>query len=211
MGAFGPNQFIAPYESASYPVTGTDICGKTISGDVFVEVQYLFSNFTVSATETENRYQFFGAPSPECDECIYAWDFGDGSTSDEANPLHTFDGLSDYEVSLQVTNAIGCTDIAYTLINGPVLLYIPNAFTPNNDGINDVFRVIGSSIERFEILIFNRWGEKVYESTDINQVWDGSHEGGNYYVPNDIYQYVVKVKGFDTDAFERSGTVSVMR
>lgn len=211
LGAFGPNQFIAPYESAAYPITATDICGKTISGDVFVEVQYLFSNFTVSATETENQYQFFGAPSPECDECIYAWDFGDGSTSDEANPLHTFDGLSDYEVSLQVTNAIGCTDIAYTLINGPVLLYIPNAFTPNNDGINDVFRITGSSIQRFEIIIFNRWGEKVYESTDINQVWDGSHEGGNYYVPNDIYQYVVKVKGFDTDAFERTGTISVMR
>ncbi|MGF1565680.1 MAG: choice-of-anchor L domain-containing protein [Flavobacteriales bacterium] len=211
LGAFGPNQFIAPYESAVYPITATDICGKTISGDVFVEVQYLFSNFTVSATETENQYQFFGAPSPECDECIYAWDFGDGSASDEANPLHTFDGLSDYQVSLQVTNAIGCTDIAYTLINGPVLLYIPNAFTPNNDGINDVFRITGSSIQRFEIIIFNRWGEKVYESTDINQVWDGSHEGGNYYVPNDIYQYVVKVKGFDTDAFERSGTVSVMR
>ncbi len=211
LGAFGPDQFIAPYESAVYPVTATDICGKTISGSVFVEVQYLFSNFTVSETDTENQYQFFGAPAPECEGCIYAWDFGDGNTSDEQNPIHTFDGLSDYEVSLQVTNAIGCTDIAFTLINGPVLLYIPNAFTPNNDGINDVFRVTGSSIERFEIVIFNRWGEKVYASDNLNGVWDGSHEGGNYYVPNDIYQYVVKVKGFDTDAFERTGTIAVMR
>lgn len=211
LGAFGPDQFIAPYESAIYPVTATDICGKTISGDVFVEVQYLFSNFTVSATDTDNQYQFFGSPAPECEGCIYAWDFGDGITSDEQNPLHTFDGLSDYEVSLQVTNAIGCTDIAYTLINGPVLLYIPNAFTPNNDGINDVFRVTGSSIERFEIVIFNRWGEKVFESDDLNRVWDGSHVGGSYYVPNDIYQYLVKVKGFDTDAFERTGTIAVMR
>jgi gliding motility-associated-like protein len=210
LGAFGPDQYIAPYQSNTYSVTATDICGWSASEQVFVEVQYLFSNFTVSPTDVDNQYQFFGNPSPSCPGCQYLWDFGDGNFSDEANPLHTFDGLSDYTVSLQVTNEIGCTNTAYTLINGPVILYVPNAFTPNNDGINDVFRVYGNGIMRYEITIFNRWGEKVFQSNDINQVWDGSHKGGDYYVPNDIYHYVIKVKGFDTDAFERSGHISVM-
>jgi len=211
LGGSGTDQYISPYQSNSYPVTATDICGESISGSIFVDVQYLFSNFTVSSTDVDNQYQFFASPSPSCPGCEYLWDFGDGSFSDEPNPIHTFDGLSDYTVSLQVTNDIGCTNTAFTLINGPVILYIPNAFTPNNDGINDVFRVEGNGIARYEIVIFNRWGEKVFESNDIEEVWDGSHNGGSHYVQNEIYQYVIKVKGFDTDAFERSGHISVMR
>lgn len=207
----GPEQYITPYQSATYPVTATDICGASISGEIFVEVQFLFSDFTVSSLSNENQYQFFANPAPSCPGCEYLWDFGDGTFSDEENPIHTFDGLSDYTVSLQVTNAIGCTNTAYTLIQGPIILYVPNAFTPNNDGINDVFQVKGNGIMRFNIKIFNRWGEKVYESDDIDEFWDGSHAGGEYYVPNDIYTYVIEVKGFDTDAIERVGHISVMR
>lgn len=211
LGASGPDQYISPYQSSTYPITATELCGKTISGEIFVEVQYLFSNFTVSTLTDDNAYQFFASPSPDCPGCQYLWEFGDGNTSTEENPVHVFDGLSDYTTSLQVTNAIGCTNTAYTLINGPVILYVPNAFTPNNDGINDVFRVTGSSIARYNIQIFNRWGEVVFESDNIEEVWDGSHQGGTHYSQNDIYSYVIKVKGFDTDAFERSGHISVMR
>lgn len=207
----GPDQYITPYQSAVYPVTATDICGASISGEVYVEVQFLFSDFTVSSLSGDNQYQFFANPAPSCPGCQYLWDFGDGNFSEEENPVHTFDGLSDYTVSLQVTNAIGCTNTAYTLIQGPIILYVPNAFTPNNDGINDVFRVNGNGIMRYNIKIFNRWGEKVFESDDIDEVWDGSHVGGEYYVPNAIYTYVIEVKGFDTDAFERVGHISVMR
>lgn len=210
LGAFGPDQYIVPYQSGVYNVTATDICGATITQSVYVEVLYLFSDFTVTSLD-ETSYQFFANPSPVCDDCEYLWDFGDGTFSDEPNPMHTFDGLDDYTTSLQVTNSIGCTNTAYTLINGPVILYIPNAFTPNNDGLNDVFRVYGNGIVKFSIQIFNRWGEVVYESDDINAVWDGSHKGGDYYGQNEIYNYVVSVKGFNTDAFERVGHISLMR
>lgn len=210
LGAFGPDQYISPYQSGVYNVTATDICGATITQSVYVEVQYLFSDFTV-ATLDETSYQFYANPSPTCNGCIYQWDFGDGNFSTEANPVHTFDGLDDYTTSLQVTNEIGCTNTAYTLINGPVILYIPNAFSPNNDGINDVFRVHGNGIAKFSIQIFNRWGEVVYESDDINAVWDGSHKGGDFYGQNEIYNYVVNVKGHNTDAFERVGHISLMR
>lgn len=210
LGSFGTEQTIAPYNSANYSVTATDICGASITGSVYVEVQYLFSDFTVSNLG-ENSYQFFANPAPFCEQCIYAWDFGDGNFSDEADPLHTYDGLSDYTATLTVTNGIGCMNSASTILNGPVILYVPNAFTPNNDGINDVFRVQGSSLLRYNIKIFNRWGEMVFESDDVNEVWDGSHSGGSHYVQNEVYQYVIEVKGFDTDAQEFTGHISVMR
>lgn len=210
LGSFGEDQYITPWNTQNYEVIATDICGEEISADVTVEVQYLFSNFTVSNLG-DNEYEFFAAPEPECQGCIYEWDFGDGDTSTEENPSHTYDGLDNYDAQLTVTNAIGCTDSVKTLIIGPVILYIPNAFTPNNDGINDVFRLYGNGTLDFEFTVFNRWGDVVFYSTEIERAWNGSYQNGGYYVPNGIYPYVVRVKGIDTDAFEETGFINVMR
>jgi hypothetical protein len=148
LGQYGENQYVAPYSSTGFEVIATDICGETISGTVNVEVQFLFSNFYVENLEND-EYQFTATPEPACEGCIYGWNFGDGDTSDEEAPLHQYDGLDSYIASLTVTNEIGCTDSSYTLIMGPVNLYIPNAFSPNNDGINDVFKVFGNGILTF--------------------------------------------------------------
>lgn len=210
LGQFGPDQYITPYNTNTYEVIATDICGAEISASVNVEVQYLFSNFVVSNVG-ENVYSFAAMPEPECEGCIYGWNLGDGTFSDEEMLEHEYDGLDNYIASLTVTNAIGCTDSTSTLILGPVILYVPNAFTPNNDGINDVFRVYGNGITQFEISIFNRWGEVVYQSNDVEQFWNGSHQFGGHYVPDGIYSYVIKLKGQNTDAFERRGHINVMR
>ncbi len=210
LGEYGPDQYATPYSTQVFEVIATDICGESISSQVEVEVQFLFSNFLVEDLG-DNEYQFTATPEPDCEECIYEWDFGDGNTSMEENPSHTFDGLSDYNTSLTVTNAIGCTDSTYTLINSPIILYVPNAFTPNNDGINDVFRAFGQGILGFEMIIVDRWGEVVFSSDDIETPWVGDHQSGTHYVPDGIYTYQIKVKGIDTDAYERVGQISVMR
>lgn len=210
LGQFGPDQYITPYNTNTYEVIATDICGAEISTAVNVEVQYLFSNFVVSNLG-DNLYAFTAMPEPECEACVYSWDLGDGTFSDEEELEHEYDGLDNYIASLTVTNAIGCTDSTSTLILGPVILYVPNAFTPNNDGINDAFRVYGNGITQFEISIFNRWGEIVYQSNDIDQFWNGSHQLGGHYVPDGIYSYVIKLKGQNTDAFERRGHINLMR
>jgi len=210
LGEFGADQYATPYSTQTYEVTATDICGESITSSVTLEVQFLFSNFVIENLG-DNEYQYTAAPEPECEECIYDWDFGDGNMSLEENPSHTYDGLGDYITSLTVTNAIGCTDSTYTLINGPIILYVPNAFTPNNDGINDVFKAYGQGILGFEMVIVNRWGEVVFASDDINTPWVGDHQSGSQYVPDGVYTYQIKVKGIDTDAYERVGQISVLR
>ena len=208
--AFGETQYVAPTLSASYPVEVTDICGETLMETINVEVQYVYSDFYTSYI-TDTEIEFIATPEPACPTCDFDWDFGDGSTSEEMNPTHEYDGLGDYYAQLTVTNALGCTDSAYTLVEGPVLIYIPNAFTPNNDGINDAFKVVISEVTRYELDIFNRWGELVFHSEDPDEVWIGNVNGGEHYAPAGMYNYRLKWKGARTDAEEMLGTFELMR
>ena len=204
-----------PDQSAVYPVVATDICGDVIETSSSVDVQYLFSDFVVSALEGgENAYQFRATPSPAepfPGDYSYDWDFGDGVHSNEAITEHSFDGLSDYTVSLEITSSAGCMNASYTVVRGPVLLYVPTAFTPNNDGINDAFQVIGSQIMNYELWIMNRWGEMVFHSESLDEVWYGDVQRGGYFAENGIYNWGVRLKGFNTDAEEFTGTLQLMR
>lgn len=209
--AFGTDQFVTPSYSSNYPVYVTDICGETITAAVEVLVQYVYSDFYTSYV-TDTEIEFIATPDPVCDECEFFWSFGDGSTSNEMHPTHSYDGLGDYLASLRVTNSLGCTDSAYTLVTGPVLLYIPSAFTPNNDGINDAFKVVITDVIEYEMSIFDRWGEVVFHSLDPDEVWIGNYmNSGEHYVPNGSYSYRVKWKGARTDAEEFSGSIQLMR
>lgn len=90
--AFGETQYVAPSLSASYPVEVTDICGETLTETVNVEVQYVYSDFYTSYL-TDTEIEFIATPEPACPTCDFDWDFGDGSTSEEMNPTHEYDGL----------------------------------------------------------------------------------------------------------------------
>lgn len=208
--AFGENQYVAPSNTVNYPVEVTDICGETLTASVAVEVQYIYSDFYTSYL-SDTRIEFIATPDPVCPSCDYLWDFGDGTGSDEVNPIHDYDGLGDYYAQLTVTNPLGCRDSAYTLVEGPVILYIPNAFTPNNDGINDAFQVVISDVVYYEINIFNRWGEEVFYSNDPDEAWIGNVKGGDYYAQPGLYNYRLRWKGSRTDAEERSGTIELLR
>ncbi|MCH1576130.1 MAG: choice-of-anchor L domain-containing protein [Flavobacteriales bacterium] len=208
--AFGEDQYVAPSNSYSYPVEVTDICGETLSETVEVGVQYIYSDFYTSYL-SDTRIEFIATPDPPCPSCDYDWDFGDGASSEEMSPIHEYDGLGDYYAQLTVTNPLGCRDSAYTLVEGPVMVYIPNAFTPNNDGINDGFQVVISDVVYFEINIFNKWGEEIFYSTDPDEFWTGNVKGGDHYAPNGLYNYRLRWKGSRTDAEEFSGTIELMR
>jgi gliding motility-associated-like protein len=210
-GQYGPDLLLSPFTSTTFTVSATDICGYIITDEVVVNVVEQYASFDeVYLTETD--VQFTALPQPECtDGCQFVWDFGDGETSDEANPFHIYDGLSGYDVSLVVINEHGCIDTAYSTIYGPPIIYIPNAFTPNNDGVNDYWKAIADQLLRFEITVFDRWGEIVFTSTDFTYAWDGSVSGGNYFAANGIYSYVCKYKGLNSDAMEKVGTITLMR
>lgn len=90
----------------------------------------------------------------------------------------------------------------------PVSVYLPNAFTPDGDGLNDTFGAVGEGISEYHLVVFNRWGEVVFESTDINVKWDGYLATEK--APAGAYSYVVKGRGFEFGAFEKSGTVIIL-
>jgi len=141
----------------------------------------------------------------------YFWDFGDGTQSNNStNPSHTYNSGGTYEVELTVTTANGCSGSkTSTLIKADLSeLFIPNAFTPNGDGENDVLFVRGELDEIF-ISIFNRWGEKIFESTDQSIGWDGTYKG-NLVEPG-VFVYHLTTKCGDTDEIFKKGNITVIQ
>jgi gliding motility-associated-like protein len=91
-------------------------------------------------------------------------------------------------------------------------VYIPNAFTPNNDGINDIFKPEGADVRYYEFVVWNRWGQKVFESADINEFWDGSYNHSEHYVQDGLYTYrVVYNSNCSSEKLIKTGYVNLMR
>jgi gliding motility-associated-like protein len=92
-------------------------------------------------------------------------------------------------------------------------VHIPNAFTPNNDGINDVFMAKGVDVAEFEMEVWNRWGDQVFKSNSIEDPWIGNaHQNGEHYVPDGVYTYAVTYRGqCSSDKIEEVGYIVVTR
>lgn len=121
-----------------------------------------------------------------------------------------------YPVCLMAENDFGCSDSTCIdfVVREDVNIFMPNVFTPNGDGINDLFYVVGSGLDPsdFELLVFNRWGELIFESNHIEQKWDGRNKSGTHYVSDGIYPYTLRVGLLDgPERIERSGYVTVLR
>jgi gliding motility-associated-like protein len=142
----------------------------------------------------------------------YTWDFGDGSTSTVTDPNHLYADTGTYCVTLFATTAFGCSDTAtHCLYVAPeYALYIPNTFTANEDGINEIWSVIGRGVKTFEAKIFNRWGEEIYAFDNIAKGWNGTqHNGGQ--VEQGVYVYRVAITDFKGDAHEYYGNLNLIR
>ncbi len=143
------------------------------------------------------------------------WNFGDLTTSTIQHPVHTYDielGDQSFTAYLTVTSLPGnCKDsIKKTVQVKEFTLYVPNAFSPNNDGNNDVFAPKGSGIKNFSLLIFNRWGELIYEENDtLLKGWNGLHL--NNKSQEDAYVYVLTVNDFAGKEHRRSGVLHLIR
>lgn len=143
------------------------------------------------------------------------WDFGDGNTAstnfDKIN--HTFGDTGTYVVSLEVMTDSGCTAIAYQtiVIDQAFKIYIPNAFTPNNDLYNDYFFPVVEGVQEYDFRIYDRFGERVFITDDINEYWDGKIYNGTKYATAGHYAYHIVI--IDINGKERSyqGTVTLIR
>jgi gliding motility-associated-like protein len=147
---------------------------------------------------------------------VYNWDFAGLGTSNEVNPSFTFSDLDSgtYLVCLDVESIYGCVNevCKEVIIEGVANLYVPNSFTPDNDGKNDFFGPVlyGFSEEDYQFMVFDRWGLLIYETTQFGGTWNGIYRGD--YCPQDVYVWKIKVKDKYTGRMvEQMGHVTLIR
>ncbi len=132
------------------------------------------------------------------------------------NTTFSYPDTGIYIVQQVVTNSYGCTDTAYNNVEvvPEYVFYAPNAFTPNNhDGLNDTFMVTGVGInpDDFEMEIYDRWGNMIYKTTDVNKGWDGRANGGTNIAQIDVYVWKVKTRDYRGNAHSYIGHVSIVK
>ncbi|MBL0047579.1 MAG: choice-of-anchor L domain-containing protein [Bacteroidetes bacterium] len=186
----------------SYIVSVTDQCNYTVKDTSAVYISIPEANF---GYRFDSNFLVQLLDSSVKNIVSYAWKFGDNSTSTAYNPLHEYSEFGAHDVSLVVTNDLGCKDSITRSIFPPVEIYIPTAFTPNGDGKNESIEAIGLGVASFELLIFNRWGQLVYKSTDIHQKWNASG------LPEGVYVYQVRARGIDYKTISKTGTITLLR
>jgi gliding motility-associated-like protein len=149
----------------------------------------------------------------------YVWNFGDPSSTNNSStathPSHNYDVAGSYEVVLIATNSQGCVDTAINtvIIDPDFVIYVPNAFTPNGDGMNDYFfpKGVGISEEKYKLLIFNRWGEQIFQSDQINKGWDGTSKGSSTIVQEDVYVWKIQCYDHKNEKHNLVGHVTVVK
>ncbi len=141
----------------------------------------------------------------------YKWYFGDGDTSTLTNPTHQFRTTGTFNTCLVAYNQSGCADTVCQDVEALVspLVAVPNAFSPNGDGVNDRVLVRGYAIGKMVFRIYNRWGQLVYQSADQNEGWDGKFKG--VLQPMDAYAYVLEVEFTDGSKATKKGDITLLR
>jgi len=141
----------------------------------------------------------------------YFWDFYGQTTSTLSTPNHQFDKQDNYAITLVLITNHGCMDTITKVITvrDEFLLYVPNAFTPNGDGLNDIFSAKGLGIKSFEMSIYDRWGNQIFQSGDISKAWDGTFKG--VLCPDDAYVYKINITDASGKAHTKTGHVTLMK
>jgi gliding motility-associated-like protein len=209
-----------PSTTLTYTVVGTDANGCQNSDDVDVNVyEYPVPDFTFtpSVTTKENTTIYFSNSTTNADS--YFWTFGDGvGTSTDTDPEYFYpEEPGNYIITLVATSNNGmCVDSIskQLVVEDVVTFYIPNTFTPNGDEFNNRFTPVftsGYDPYDFHMVIFNRWGEIVWESYNPAASWDG-HYGDGGIVPEGVYTWTIEFKANLSDKrYEHRGHVTVLK
>ena len=141
---------------------------------------------------------------------IRLWTFGDGTASDAADPAHLYRKSGTYQVCLIVRNG-ACEDTICKSVDAlvHVAVGVPSGFTPNGDGNNDRLFARGTGVETVNLMIFNRWGQKVFESNSLSDGWDGIYNGKMQEI--DIYAYVLRATFSDGSSTIKKGNTNLLR
>lgn len=231
---------IAALSSGTYTCIVTDVNGCNVNNSVTVgNIPGPNANFTPNpqvANILDPSVMFIDLSSPNV--ITWQWDFGDGSTgSTTESPIHTYEAEGTYLVTLIVTNASGCMDtIQQTVrVEGYSTIYVPNSFTPNGDALNELFYAKGQGMKEYNIWIFDRWGNMIWDChyKGENTSWDGEGQEGmssackwdgkiapggadmsgasKQLTSEDVYVYVITYHDVQNTNYKLIGNVSVVK
>ncbi|MEN8786267.1 MAG: gliding motility-associated C-terminal domain-containing protein, partial [Flavobacteriales bacterium] len=141
----------------------------------------------------------------------YKWYFGDGDSSLLSDPTHFYFDEGTYSISLIAYNINGCNDTtSYNIEIKNELFFAPNSFTPGEDGKNDEWAFVGlPDLDSYELIIFNRWGEEIFRSTNPTENWNGKYKG--VFVQTGIYTWKLTSKTIEGKTTLYQGHINVLK
>jgi gliding motility-associated-like protein len=193
---------------------GTASTSVTAFGIPIANFDYGVQPVSILAPEV----QFYNQSTPGLP--YYNWNFGDiyGATANDTsaliNPSHNYSQIGTYSVTLTVSTISGCSAMVTLpiVINEAYSLYVPNAFSPNSDGKNEIFLAEGEGISDFKMYIFDRWGLLLFYSEDINKGWDGTYQAkGTQILQEDIYVWKIQATDYTNTPRNLHGTVTLLK
>jgi len=208
------NPVVSPKITNTYTVKGTDTNSCVNTASVIVNVSPLPNPKIMAYPNPVSVFDptvHFSDAAPGNNN--YFWLLGDGSNANIADFYHTYNDQDTgrYLVRLSVTNNYGCTDTSevWVIVRPDGTFYLPNTFTPNGDGLNDVFKVYSMGVQEFEMSIYDRWGKIVFTSKNINEGWDGKINSDM--APDGTYAYIIIYKDIIGIKHSKSGAISIIK
>lgn len=201
----------------TYNMTTTDGCyADTILADFVCVYPYPVANFEFTPENPDLLQLDVDFINQSTGGTTYLWEFGTGATSSDANPTYVYPeyGAVDYNVELTVTNDFGCTDSIIQIVHVTELqyFYIPNSFTPEQNGLNETFQPIfipGFIPSDYVFRIVDRYGELIYQTNDMYSYWDGMYNGK--LVQDGVYVWQITFRENETDKkYRQFGHVTVL-
>ncbi len=223
-GDGGASKEISPTHLFENP--GTYTISIDITSPIGCKTDTIFNNLIKVEESPEAGFSFAPTEPSNIEPTVYFtdqsqranrwfWNFGNGVTSTQQNPAYTYRDTGVYEVKQIVTHPSGCTDtLIRTLdVKPEVRFHLPNAFTPNSDGLNDTYLGVGlmEGASGFQMTIWNRWGEMIFETSDPNEGWNGRKFNSGAESPNGVYVVVVTFKGPRGEPFEFKTFTTLIR
>lgn len=214
------NYVSSGHYTTSLTVTSTDGCvaSKTDSNyiNVFENSTANFEASTYNTTVLEPEVHFTDLSS---NTSVWTWNFGDEASSVNTvtaqNPIHSFTGVGNYRVTLTTYSEYGCIDTITKFINVDNVFYfwIPNAFTPDKNGINEVFKPVGYAFDpnSYSMEIMDRWGRMIFKTNNFEVAWNGKDNNAGELMKSGEYIYIFHVKDLANKYYKFHGTVSIIR
>ena len=213
-GATTPGIWVYPASTNSYQVLVSDECQSfSVSGFSQVQIVKPVADFTILTILTSNPTENLPTSFYNLTQngFGYQWFFGDGSGSYEIHPTNTFSPYGEYTITLIATDMNGCIDSITKpiYIQEEFYIYIPNTFLPDDNRINDVFSGSFIGVEWINIEVYNRWGERLFFSDQLDFKWDGTYNGMK--VPDGVYTWKLIYRRNSRQEEQITGHVTVIK